>query len=164
MELLSFYSEPSGQNLSTQQHQSAGAWAKKYHLAARSVIEATLRPYDLGSTQWYVLWHLVNDGPMAQRDLQIALQVEKPTLSSVVSALVRKGLVEQTTVEHDQRQRLLTMTPAGRALWKKLPDPIALILKIAFEDVPKDDLATVVRVLSTGVERLTNLLQKGKKS
>ncbi|MFT4256548.1 MAG: MarR family winged helix-turn-helix transcriptional regulator, partial [Pseudoxanthomonas sp.] len=101
---------------------------------------------------------------MAQRDLQIALQVEKPTLSSVVSVLVRKGLVEQTTVAHDQRQKLLTITPSGRALWKTLPDPIALILRTAFEGVPEDDLSTVVRVLSAGVERLNNFLQKGKKS
>ena len=145
-------------------HQSAGAWAKKYHLAARSVIEATLRPYDLGSTQWYVLWHLVHDGSMAQRDLQAMLEVEKPTLSGVVSALARKGLVDQATHPTDQRQKLLSITPAGRALWKTLPDPIALILTTAFKGVPKDDLSVVVRVLSTGVERLNNLLQKGKKS
>ncbi len=145
-------------------HNSAGAWAKKYHLAARSVIEATLRPYDLGSTQWYVLWHLVHDGPMAQRELLALLQVEKATLSGVVSALVRKALVEQTTDPVDQRQKLLSMTPAGRALWQALPNPIDLILKTAFAGIPEDDLATVVRVLSTGTERLNNLLQKGKTS
>lgn len=150
--------------MDTSKHSSAGAWAKKYHLAARSVIEATLRPYDLGSTQWYVLWHLVHDGPMAQRDLLSVLQVEKPTLSGVISALVRKGLVDQVTDPEDQRQKLLSITPAGRALWENLPDPIALILKTAFKGVPKDDLTTVVRVLSTGVERLNDLLQKGKKS
>lgn len=144
-------------------HQSAGAWAKKYHLAARAVIEATLRPYDLGSTQWYVLWHLVHDGPMAQRDLQALLQVEKATLSGVVAALVRKGLVEQATDPEDKRQKLLSMTRAGCDLWAALPDPIALILKTAFQGVSKDDLATVVRVLSTGVERLDHLIQAGKK-
>lgn len=145
-------------------HQSAGAWAKKYHLAARSVIETTLRPYDLGSTQWYVLWHLVHDGPMVQRDLQSVLQVEKATLSGVVSTLVRKGLVDQAIDSEDQRQKRLSITPAGGGLWVTLPDPITLILKTAFEDVSEDDLSTVVRVLSTGVERLNNLLQKGKKS
>jgi DNA-binding MarR family transcriptional regulator len=148
--------------VTTNQHQSASVWIKKYHLAARSVIEATLRPYDLGSTQWYVLWYLVHKGPTAQRDLVALLQVEKPTLSGVVLALVRKGLVAQTADSEDQRRRLLSMTAAGRAAWKKLPDPIDLILKTAFKDIPESDLATVVRVLSTGTERLNNLLQKGK--
>lgn len=150
--------------MNSDDHQSAGAWAKKYHLAARSVLDATLRPYDLGSTQWYVLWHLVHDGSLAQRDLLIRLQVEKPTLSGVVSALVRKGFVEQATDPSDQRQKLLSITPAGKALWTMLPDPIDLIQKTAFEGVSEDDLATVSRVLSAGTERLNSLLSKGKKS
>lgn len=143
-------------------HQSAGAWAKKYHLAARAVIEATLRPYDLGSTQWYVLWALVHDGPVAQRDLLTFLEVEKATLSGIVAALVRKGLIDQTTDPDDQRQKLLTITHTGQTLWDSLPDPIDLILATAFADIPEDDLATVVRVLSIGTQRLNELLQKGK--
>jgi len=100
---------------------------------------------------------------MAQRNLQIVLQIEKPTLSGVVSTLVRKGFVAQTSDPQDQRQKLLSITPAGQALWKALPDPIALILETAFAGVPKEDLSTVVRVLSNGVERLNSLFQKGKK-
>ena len=33
-----------------------GVWAKKYFLASRALVEAVLRPYDLGNTQWYVLY------------------------------------------------------------------------------------------------------------
>ncbi len=94
----------------------------------------------------------------------IPLQVEKPTLSGVVAALVRKGLVEQATDPEDQRQKHLSITPAGRVLWATLPNPIDLISKTAFEGVPEDDLETVARVLSVGTERLNNLLKKGKKS
>lgn len=142
---------------------SAGFWAKRYHLTARSVIESTLRPYELGSTQWYVLWHLVHDGPMTQRDLLDILQIEKPTLSGVVAALLRKGFIDQVTSPKDQRQKLLSMTTDGQTLWEKLPDPIELILSTAFDGVSDDDLSTVVRVLSNGVERLNTLLPKGKK-
>ncbi|HEX7814977.1 MarR family transcriptional regulator [Dyella sp.] len=152
--------------MTSSNHNSAGAWAKKYYLASRAVLDATLRPYDLGASQWYVLWHLIHDGPMAQRDLLSRLQIEKPTLSAIVSALVRKGLVAQVTDPQDLRQKILSITAAGRVLWKKLPDPIDLILKTAFQGVAEDDLATVVRVLSQGTERLNNLLpsQKGRKS
>lgn len=151
-------------SLDNSQHNSAGAWAKKYHLASRAVIEAILRPYDLGSAQWYVLWHLANEGPKAQRDLLDILQVEKPTLSGVVSALVRKGFVEQTTHPKDQRQKLLKITPAGLKLWKGLPDPIALIRKIAFHGVAEEELVSVVRVLSAATQRLQNHLIEGRKS
>jgi len=124
-------------------------------------MEATLRPHDLGSTQWYVLWQLASNGPTVQRDFLNMLQVEKPTLSEVVSALVRKGFIEQTPAADDQRQRLLTITPAGRKLWRELPDPISLILKVSFDEVAEAELATVVRVLRGATGRLTHLLSEG---
>jgi DNA-binding MarR family transcriptional regulator len=145
-------------------HSAAAAWVKKYYFASRAVMEATLRPHDLGSTQWYVLWQLANNGPTVQRDFLNLLQVEKPTLSEVVSALVRKGLIAQTPAADDQRQRLLTITPAGRKLWRRLPDPIDLILKVSFGGVGEGDLATVVRVLQDATGRLNHQLTEGTKT
>lgn len=143
-------------------HDSAGAWAKRYYLASRAVMEATLRPYDLGSTQWYVLWQLANNGPTAQRDLLAMLQVEKPTLTGVVSALVRKGFVEQTEDPLDLRQRVLKITRSGLKVWRSLPDPIDLILKVAFDGVAEAELKTVVRVLQAATQRLNNHLTESK--
>lgn len=142
---------------------SAGAWAKKYYLASREVMEASLRPYEIGSTQWYVLWVLVKHGPRLQRDFLDLLQVEKPTLSEIVSALVRKGLIEQEPAPNDQRQRLLTVTATGRQLWEILPDPLELIVKTGFEGVSEADLATVVRVLQGATQRLHQLTEGMKK-
>ncbi|MFS2002215.1 MarR family winged helix-turn-helix transcriptional regulator [Duganella sp. CT11-25] len=144
--------------------QSAAAWVKRYYLASRALMETTLRPHDLGSTQWYVLWQLANNGPTVQRDFLNLLQVEKPTLSEIVGALVRKGFIKQTPAADDQRQRLLTITPAGLKLWKGLPDPIDLILKVSFDAVDDAELATVVRVLQGATERLSHQLKEGSKT
>jgi DNA-binding MarR family transcriptional regulator len=146
------------------QHDSAGAWAKKYHLASRAVMESVLRPYDLGPTQWYVLYQLATAGPTAQRDLVRMLEVERATLTGVVAALVRKGLVGQEADPADQRQKILSLTPAGGALWSELPDPIARILAVAFDGVDEDDIATTTRVLRTATRRLTAQLQEGSPS
>lgn len=143
---------------------SPGAWAKRFHFAARSAMESVLRPYDLGTTQWYVLWHLYHDGSLPQSTLVKLLQIEKPTLSGVVSALLRKGLVEQRIDPADHRRKLLSITPSGKALWETLPNPIEFLRKIAFQDIPDEDLETVVRVLSIGTERLNNLQKDGKTS
>jgi DNA-binding MarR family transcriptional regulator len=141
-------------------HQSAGAWAKKYYFASRAVLESVLRPYDLGPTQWYVLYQLANVGPTKQRDLVRMLEIERATLSGVVAALVRKGFVEQIPELDDQRQRLLRITGAGSKLWDSLPDPIALIQSVAFDGVDEADLAITVRVLQTGAHRLTGHLSE----
>jgi DNA-binding MarR family transcriptional regulator len=122
-------------------------------------MEAMLRPYDLGATQWYVLYHLVNDGPTMQRDLVKILQVERATLSSVVALLVRKGLVQQVPDSVDQRQKLLRMTEAGNKLWSELPD-LEVIRNTAFDGLDAAAVATAVEVLKTATERLENLTER----
>jgi MarR family transcriptional regulator, lower aerobic nicotinate degradation pathway regulator len=136
------------------QHESVGAWAKRYYFANRAAIDAILRPHDLGSTQWYVLYELVNDGPMIQRDLAQLLHLERATLSGIVATLVGKGLIDQETDATDQRQRVLSITDGGRKLWQSLPDPIAVIRANSFQDSSDSDLDTAIRVLQAATRRL----------
>jgi DNA-binding MarR family transcriptional regulator len=140
------------------QHDSVGAWAKKYHLTSRALIESTLREHDLGPTQWYVLHQLIYVGPTLQRDLGQLLRIERATLSGVVATLVRKSLVTQTPDLVDQRQRLLSITEAGRNLWTGLPDPVALALAVSFDGADEADLAVTRRVLQDAVQRLEDHL------
>lgn len=121
-------------------------------------MEAMLRPHDLGATQWYVLFHLANDGPSMQRDLARTLQVERATLSGVVAVLVRKRLVEQIADSTDQRQKLLRMTPAGAKLWAELPD-LAAINALAFDGLDEGAIAAAIEVLKTATERLEQVTE-----
>ncbi len=138
---------------------SVGAWTKRCYFAGRALMDERLRPFDLGSTQWYVLWYLVNNGPSVQRDLGRALELERATLSGIISTLVRKDLIEQTSSGEDQRQRLLTLTAAGEALWHKLPD-LSFIQDAAFGGIDEAELATTIRVLKSATKRLQTLLRK----
>lgn len=122
-------------------------------------MDAALRPHDLGATQWYVLYQLTHGGPMMQRDLLRMLQIERATLSIVVRALVRKGLVEQVPDGLDQRQKLLRMTKAGTKLWGGLPD-LTFIRAAAFDGIDQTDIAIAIKVLKTATERLDGLLHK----
>jgi len=123
-------------------------------------MEAVLRPFDLGATQWYVLYHLAQDGPTMQRELLRTLQIERATLSAVVGAMVRKGLVEQVPDRADQRQKQLRLTKAGTKLWHSLPDLTDVIHAAAFEGIDAGDLAVAARVLRIATERLDKLSPK----
>lgn len=125
-------------------------------------MDSVLRPYDLGSTQWYVLYQLANEGPTMQRDLVRLLQIERATLSGVVATLVRKGLINQMPDSDDQRQRMLHLTASGKKLWKELPDPTALVLSAAFDGFNKTELATASRVLQAATERLNQHISERK--
>ena len=143
---------------------SVGAWAKRYYFAVRAAMESVLRPYDLGTTQWYVLYQLANAGPTMQRDLARMLQIERATLSGVVATLVRKGLVDQTPGPQDQRQRVLEITDVGTKLWEVLPDPLAVIRAISFEGADATEMATVLRVLQSATHRLISHMEEDDKS
>lgn len=138
---------------------SVGVWTKRCYFAGRSLMDERLRPFDLGSTQWYVLWYLAKQGPSVQRDVGRALELERATLSGIIATLVRKDLIAQTADGDDQRQRRLTLTAAGEALWRRLPD-LSFIHDAAFCGINEADLATTVRVLKSATERLQNLLRK----
>jgi DNA-binding MarR family transcriptional regulator len=148
-------------NYSADTQGSVGAWAKSYYFAVRAAMESVLRPYDLGSTQWYVLYQLANNGPTMQRDLGRMLQIERASLSGIVTTLVRKGFVDQVHGSEDQRQRVLRITHAGMKLWEELPDPLALIRAIAFEGSDAAELATAVRVLQAATQRLNAQMAEG---
>lgn len=135
-------------------HDSVGAWAKRLYFASRGVMDTVLRPYGLGSTQWYVLYQLANVGPTMQRDLVNMLNIERATLSGVVTTMVRKGLVAQAPDSEDQRQRMLRITRAGSKLWEALPNPIEQILKVAFDDADPAEMEIARRVLRAATKRL----------
>ncbi len=122
-------------------------------------MEDALRPYDLGATQWYVLHQLAVEGPTMQRDLLRLLQVERATLSAIVTLLVRKGLIEQVPDRADQRQKLLRMTSVGTILWGRLPD-LTFIHEAAFGGLDATEIAVAVKVLRTATERLIELADR----
>jgi DNA-binding MarR family transcriptional regulator len=136
------------------QRDSLGGSAKHLYLASRTLMDAVLRDYDLGPTQWYALWQLVTVGPTRQRELGTLLRIERATLSGIVATLVRKGLVEQTADAADQRQRLVRITDAGRALWATLPNPAALANEIAFAGADPAEVEIARRILDRGTQRL----------
>lgn len=136
-----------------------GAWAKRCYFAGRAVLDAALRPYDLGSVQWYVLYQLVTTGPTMQRDLARLLGIERATVTGIVATLVRKGLVQQESDQIDQRQKRLRVTAAGVKLWSELPD-LSFIHSAAFENIDQANISIAVTVLRTATERLENILKK----
>lgn len=133
---------------------SVGTWAKRYYYANRAAVDAVLRPHGIGSTQWAVLYELTENGPTTQRDLGRALHVERASLSGVVATLIRKNLVQQTPSVTDQRQKLVDLTAAGRALWHALPDPFAEVRRVALSGLDADEIAVAIHVLRTAAEQV----------
>jgi len=82
------------------------------------IYDEKLRPLGLRSSQIGILITVAAHGPLSQTQVCQRLQLEKSTLSRDLTRILAKGWIVSTA---DQGRRgKLEVTPAGRALIKKL--------------------------------------------
>ena len=80
--------------------------------------------HDLSVTQCYALEALVERGPLTINELAARLYLDKSTVSRVVDALGRKGLLEKAPHPEDRRAVQLVASPKGKALQAQIADEI----------------------------------------
>jgi DNA-binding MarR family transcriptional regulator len=56
---------------------------------------------------------LVRHGPLAQKQISLALGVTRPVVSRMIDALEMLGLVKRTIPPEDRRYRIISLTPKG---------------------------------------------------
>lgn len=93
--------------------------ADALHSAAIQLLRRLRRMDDetgLSPARLSALSVVVFGGPLRISDLARAEQVRTPTITPIVAALEREGLVTREVDEHDGRASLLRATPAGREM------------------------------------------------
>jgi DNA-binding MarR family transcriptional regulator len=87
--------------------------------AARMVgrrFDDALRPLGLTNGQFSLLTSLNREEPATMGAVAAVLAMDRTTLTAALKPLQRAGFVEVRIDLEDRRTRLLTLTPAGRAL------------------------------------------------
>jgi DNA-binding MarR family transcriptional regulator len=88
---------------------------RKATRAVTRLYDDALRPAELRITQYAVLRNLVRGGEQRMRDLSAVLVVEETGLNRSVRGLCERGWIAIRTGA-DRRERLLSITAAGRAV------------------------------------------------
>jgi DNA-binding MarR family transcriptional regulator len=107
----------------------------------RKVAEATGLPF----TRVRALRRLI-DGPLTLRELAESLGTDAPAATVAVNDLEQRGLVTRCEHPEDRRAKLVSLTPAGRAIvraGKSVPDPAPA----AMAALSDEDLATLGRIV-----------------
>ena len=79
--------------------------------------------------------HFIGRNPgITVSELLAILRITKQSLARVLGALVDQGYVAQAPGNQDRRQRLLTLTPAGQALERRLFQRQQARLAVAYRD------------------------------
>lgn len=87
--------------------------------AARAVArryDEALRPLDLTNGQFSLMMALNRAKAPNLGQVSALLAMDRTTLTANLKPLARRGLVEVVVNDADKRSRLMTLTPAGRAL------------------------------------------------
>ncbi len=78
------------------------------------------RAHGLSAAEWRMLARLHAEGPMLLRDLCLALAMDKAYASRILRTLQPQGYLEVTSDPDHGRRLVVAITPAGRALARKL--------------------------------------------
>jgi len=76
--------------------------------------------YGMLRTEWRVLFHLGQYGPMTARQICDRGDLHKTKVSRAVAALERKRFLKRQQSEKDRREELLSLTSIGQTTFRKL--------------------------------------------
>lgn len=81
------------------------------------------------------------------RALADHVQLAPPHVTTEVGRLVRKGLLAKRVNRRDRRGVLVTLTPRGEAAVRKISPFLRQVNDLLFQDISRQELATVTRFL-----------------
>jgi DNA-binding MarR family transcriptional regulator len=103
-----------------------------------------------------VLIRLWERDEQTQSELSEATFRDAPTISRIVVGMEARGLLQRLVHPEDARARILRLTPAARALRKKLVPVVQRIVERMVAGVPEADLLTTRRTLQHLFENLAH--------
>jgi DNA-binding MarR family transcriptional regulator len=114
------------------------------HPVARS-IECGRGPRDmpaLPGAAWRIRAHLFRERPMGE--VADAMCCDPSNVTTMIDRLQGRGLVERTPGSEDRRVKVLSLTPEGRALLRKVDQELER--RLLPEDVGPRTVATIRRM------------------
>src|SRR6202011_5888109 len=124
-------------------------------LVARFFADA-LAGAHLSVAAWRVLAVLSSNGGLRQTDLAEMTSIDASTLSRLITRLVRHGLVRRTRSTEDSREVAVALTRKAKTLMMKLVPVASGLQDAATQNLSKQDLATLKRVLRKMHDNLTD--------
>ena len=116
--------------------------------AVLAVYRPILEPLGLTHPQYLVMLVLWEQAPLSVKEIGRVLQLDSPTLSPLLKRLQALGLITRTRSTADERQLVLELTDAGRALRaeaESVPGQVVDALGVGLDEL-QDLHAALVRV------------------
>lgn len=97
--------------------------------------------------QWMVLETLI-ESPKSQKEICEITLKNKASINSLISNLMKTGLVTKTTLESDKRNNVIAITPLGNQVKNASNKVAQATLTIALEGFTEEEVTTLNTLLS----------------
>jgi len=128
---------------------------------SRTLAQLYADRFDLTRPEWRVLAALAELGPIAAKEISPFSTLDKMAVSRAVAGLEAKGYLTRRDDPQDRRNKTLSMTGRGRALYDRIA-PLALAREeYLLEALAPEDRAALDRILSGLLQRALDLERRG---
>ncbi|AEB76399.1 MarR family winged helix-turn-helix transcriptional regulator [Clostridium botulinum] len=134
--------------------ESVAYMLNKVVLKIKKELTSRFNKYDVTIEQWRLLTRLWKVDGISQTQLAIRCSKDLPTVTRMLDKLEKKEVIERKEDPNDSRAYLVFLTEKGKGLEEKL-DPIAYeIENKSIQNVRKEDIEVVKKVLDIMITNL----------
>jgi DNA-binding MarR family transcriptional regulator len=119
-------------------------------------IDRLLKRHGVARSQYRVLYHVAQRGELTQKELTDILEVQGSTLTIIVDTLTQKGWLVRIASGQDKRVKSLRLTPAGKKIFRQIPDPVEELNRIILQSLSKSE----AQALKISIEKIVTALNK----
>jgi DNA-binding MarR family transcriptional regulator len=131
---------------------SLSHWVKLAFVTMRRELDASLRDAGLTVPQWRALGVLVHKPGATHSDLVRQLEIEAPSVTSLVNGMQRKGWVRQERSDTDARVKRLHLTTLGRRVLATARSACAPVQSRMEKTLAAEERADLKRLLRTVID------------
>lgn len=116
--------------------------------------------FNLTAEQFLVMDTLWDEGVMSQQQIADTILKDKNSVTKLIDALEKKGLVERVAGRSDKRQNLIHLTQKAVEIKKSITQVAIDTTDKIIKDIPREDLINFVKVLNKMAENIDSLEKK----
>lgn len=121
------------------------------HRKISTLLLQRLKEYDITPEQWSVLYQIVREEGMIQKDIALRAYKDKPTMTRIINQLETKGFVTRKEGTVDRRSFLIYSTELGQQTilqTLEIEESIAEEVKLAIGEAGHDQLCQYLSQLN----------------
>ena len=132
--------------------QRPGFLIRRLHQIHLALFAEECAGFDVTSVQYSIMSVIAFRPGMDQSQISEEVGVDRATLANVVARLEDSGLLKRITSRLDRRQKLLSLTPRGKALLNRMHEPVARAHARTIEMLPLREQEHFMELLAALVD------------